>query len=579
MIYIRRLLDMTGDEVWSVWQTLGTWREIIHWTPFDWPPGYYLLLGGWSRLTGLHPITLRYLMLLIFMLGAAGLYRVAVRLFGERAGVPALLLFGAFGWSIFGSMHLRGHSLTLSLSPLVLWLTLRYFDVPQKWWRGVLLGVLLAALIYVHSTTAVYFVLLGVFTLIVYGWRAIWRWVLPGAVLGVLALPEILGKYALIISSRMSGVTYPRPPFVVGMTEFYESYWGRLGEVWLLLVILAVALVIWRGGRDKPRLLVALGLWCIMPLLFYATHEQLALFFPRYVLWYLTGFALLLAWGIAYLPAWGRAAVSVVLIGVLFTPMDIKNYDSFGENIGGAMAWLAGNMQRGDVIVIDPVLQREGHMRQEWDLFAQIFFPDGLPYAETPDGKPRVWYIRSTEADADTLAAVENGRVAQQFYGDITFFARLHEAPPNPDGVRFENGMRFHGAQIIHRGGILQRHLPMFHEDETTRVRLWWSVDAPLDLDYSVGVYVTNAAGAVVASTDSAPQTVNLSPLDDPPPDATSQWQPGELYVEEREITIPIDANALVLSVYQWWDGQRLAAPGADNDGLLLMTPIGVKAW
>jgi hypothetical protein len=120
--------------------------------------------------------------------------------------------------------------------------------------------------------------------------------------------------------------------------------------------------------------------------------------------------------------------------------------------------------------------------------------------------------------------------------------------------------------------------VPVFHEDETVTLRLWWSVDTPLARDYSVGAYVMNGA-TVLHSTDSAPQVVSLSPADTPPPDATSQWQPGTFYIEERELTIPVNAQAIRLSVYQWWDGERVSAPPANDADLLLITPVSVKAW
>ncbi|MDL1885970.1 hypothetical protein FBR01_20330, partial [Anaerolineae bacterium CFX8] len=42
--------QMNQDEIWSVWQTLGSPAQIIRWTPYDWPPLYYLALGTWRGL-------------------------------------------------------------------------------------------------------------------------------------------------------------------------------------------------------------------------------------------------------------------------------------------------------------------------------------------------------------------------------------------------------------------------------------------------------------------------------------------------------------------------------------------------
>ena len=37
-------MEMNIDEVWSIWQTLGTPRQVLAWVPYDWPPP-----TGWRR--------------------------------------------------------------------------------------------------------------------------------------------------------------------------------------------------------------------------------------------------------------------------------------------------------------------------------------------------------------------------------------------------------------------------------------------------------------------------------------------------------------------------------------------------
>jgi hypothetical protein len=278
------------------------------------------------------------------------------------------------------------------------------------------------------------------------------------------------------------------------------------------------------------------------------------------------------------LPLWARGVAAVALVGILFTPMDIKNYDAFGENVGGSLSWLSKNMQAGDVLLIDPEVIANTNMHEEWDLFAQMFFPLGLPLVDDPTGHQRVWYTRTSEIDTQTELAILENRQKRQFFGEITLLTQLYEAPPDVAGVPFENGMRYHGAQLLHRGQNLNRYVPTFHEDEALTVRLWWSVDAPLELDYSVGVFVLDD-GTTAFSSDSAPQVVNLEPGGNELPEATSQWETGRYYVEEREIVIPDGANSLVLTVYQWWDGVRVPAPETDANDLLEITPLYVKAW
>jgi len=49
-------LELDHDEVWTIWQTFGSPRQILAWTPYDWPPLHFLALGAWQELAGIHPI-------------------------------------------------------------------------------------------------------------------------------------------------------------------------------------------------------------------------------------------------------------------------------------------------------------------------------------------------------------------------------------------------------------------------------------------------------------------------------------------------------------------------------------------
>src|SRR5258706_6505072 len=71
-----RTFEMDTDEVWSVFQSVGTPKQIVAWTPFNWPPAYYLAVGGWRSFVGIHPKIIRLLSVFVFLIGAALVYRV-----------------------------------------------------------------------------------------------------------------------------------------------------------------------------------------------------------------------------------------------------------------------------------------------------------------------------------------------------------------------------------------------------------------------------------------------------------------------------------------------------------------------
>jgi len=113
-------------------------------------------------------------------------------------------------------------------------------------------------------------------------------------------------------------------------------------------------------------------------------------------------------------------------------------------------------------------------------------------------------------------------------------------------------------------------------------VRLWWSVDHPLDKDYSYNTLLLNDEGIVVSEVNGPPQPVQLDPNGPREiPAETSRWEPGQLYVEERLLTVPEQSGALLLGLvmYQWWDGTLISAPGVGKNGVLPLKTIFVMAW
>ncbi|MFN8451694.1 MAG: hypothetical protein U0521_24660 [Anaerolineae bacterium] len=68
-----------------------------------------------------------------------------------------------------------------------------------------------------------------------------------------------------------------------------------------------------------------------------------------------------------------------------------------------------------------------------------------------------------------------------------------------------------------------------------------------------------------------------------PTPNATSQWQPGQLYVGAQSLQLPYPLQTghyrLMMAVYWYGDQKRLDAPGVDDQGLLPLLDFDVVAW
>jgi hypothetical protein len=93
------------------------------------------------------------------------------------------------------------------------------------------------------------------------------------------------------------------------------------------------------------------------------------------------------------------------------------------------------------------------------------------------------------------------------------------------------------------------------HAGERLLVDLWWSVAKQPTLDYSVGVFILDGAGAVRADH-------NGPPSDKP----TTQWKAGDVYFDRHTLTLPADLPAgrysLVVKVYWYGDNQALPVDG-----------------
>ncbi len=564
--------ELHVDEVWSIWQLLGTQTDYAR--DATWPPLYYMVLDGWRHLVGIHPLALRYLSVLAFLVGAAGTYRLMRRLSNESAAQLGMVAYSALALGIFLTTQVRGYALVFALVPVAFWLTARYFARPSLK-RAIVLALVMAAMFYSAYGSVGAFLMLGIYTLLVYR-RAVWRWWLPGVIAGALAAPEILNVWALSVGRLRPLSTVQMPQFLPGLATFYLRSTGYSTLIWILLAILAT-LVIFARQRPLRMKAIALLVWGLGAVLLYVTQRFLGLFDSVYG-WFITlGATLWIAWGLSYLPRLAKVGAVVVLIGVMLTPVPYENFEAEPPPLGRSFEVLAQNVHWGDVLVIDP-LWKDRYCQcidaEVFDYLIKLYFPQGLQIVTDPRGYRRVWYLKwDSLEDKDFQKIVQQGRMAGKFVGPPEALFRLYEAPPDPVGTAFDNGLRFHGMEPVDQipAPLARRVL------DTVRIRLWWSVDKPLPFDYSIGVQVFYQ-GQLAIQSDSGPQLADPSL-----PKATSQWQPGQFYIEERELHIPrqftTGAYSIYLTVYQWWDQTRIGAPGGNQDKLLPIGTLYVKAW
>jgi hypothetical protein len=464
---------------------------------------------------------------------------------------------------------------------------MRYFEQGRLRQHGFYLGLTIALCFYSTYAAIALFGLLGVYTLAKYRWQT-WRWWLPVSLSFLLVLPDLLYKSRFVAQEAavisMQSLRF-MPAWNQILLQKYQHFVGPLWIIWFLLVALALSLIFRNEQPLKLHNIWLIGSLISAPFLLYVAHLFfLARFYDvRYIYWGVFLIALLIGSGLTYLPRtlWYGVLALMLLLAPAAQMMRAhlrninleKDFDRFQHD------YLPG-----DVVVLDPAVicpQVDCDPLYKWNYYADLYLGQRLRVVDEPGANRRVWYVRVVGSEDLTLqAAVHYGRVEAQSFGTPNMMMTLFEGAPDPVGILYENGLRFHGFDIINRDGFAHQDRPELIEQDTIPVRLWWSVDHALDQEYSISLQLLATHGALLAQVDQAPTLMHLNPNNQRPhPIQMSAWQPGYLYyIEERLLELPnlndpIEAQ-LALVVYQWQDGQRLTAAGLNENMQLPLTEV-----
>ena len=548
------------DELWAVMHSMGSWRQIVTDPDLLWPPGYYFVLHTWIALVSFHDFAVRALNVYLGLVSVALMIRAGRELHSERAGWLAGLLYATNVFAAYFRLEARGYSLMLLGFPLVWWAHARWSKEPT-WRRAVPYSLAQALLFYAQSTNALITPLfLGVHVLLSAP-RRLWRWILVmlGAI--VLAAPIVPQYYHIYTILFRFYKNVDNAMIVHSAQDFYQAYSSHKNIAWAIVLGLA-AWGLFRAGRHNRRFAISalvLVVWGAgVPFYAYCDCHKSGICNLRYLLFTVPPLLLVLGLGLAQLPSrvmW----VGVVLIAyIALSPWHIFDYRAhymYGDYpVRDLLRYFATHFKPGDTLVVDPAV--ESPFGLDWWYYEKIYYPLGIPRAKDGyEAGPRVWHlVRQGAEDPELLRSVQEGRLRTgEFWGPWYYIATLYEGPPLSSGFRFGDSIHFRGADIP--SGVLYR------PGETLVVRTWWSVDAPPEADYAIGVYVISPQGELVAQNDNGP-TGRFSG------GRTSAWQPGEVYLDERTITIPkgwdIDKYDVIVAVYQWWDNRRLPVSEGD---------------
>jgi hypothetical protein len=182
------------------------------------------------------------------------------------------------------------------------------------------------------------------------------------------------------------------------------------------------------------------------------------------------------------------------------------------------------------------------------------------------------------------LTAIKQGRIEEDNVGPTNLNLTLYEAPPDPVGILFENGLRFHGADVVNDNG-LQVGPTVRRLGEKVSLRLWWSIDygVTASQDYNIALYLTPQKGEAQLVELSTPQLKVI-------PSLTSTKESDNFYLDARDFTMPDAAPVgtdrglltgdytIELSVLDS-QGTTIAAPQLNQNKRLPIGDVFLKTW
>jgi mannosyltransferase len=339
------------------------------------------------------------------------------RLFDERTGVVAALLFAVNGGALSYAQEARGYMLATMLATYAGALLAQYVLAPRRWSRAgwIVVSVLT---IYAHG-----FAVLAIAAQILALWflpatrRRELHWIRDGALVAVLAAPALLAPIYQINSGEISFITKP------GVHAVGVFGWFIAGRTWTAVppyvigVVLAglAAIAAWRKdlhSNDAFRYALVF-LWLVVPAVVLMGVSYIRpIWLDRYALWSVGALAVACAYGLTRL-ARGRVLVAVALVVALLGARGVIDWyhEPPYEDYAAATAALIPQLQQGDAVVFTPDEVRipaEFYLRRVTTRLGLVPLFPPEPWGAFKTGQQHV-----TDFGADTVARADASRYSR----------------------------------------------------------------------------------------------------------------------------------------------------------------------
>jgi len=357
---------------------------------------------------------------LAFAATVAAVWLVGRRLFDERAGLLAALLFTLNGFALEYAQEARGYMLATALCAWSGAFLAAHVLAPRRWSRigWIACGVLA---IYAHG-----FAVLGVGAQVLSMWflpaekRRALHWIRDGLLIALLAAPAIVAPVAQINSGEIGFISKP------GLNEIRGLAWSMSGRtvtavpaigLGIVVAFVVAAPLVRRNLHSDDAFRFALPtLWmAVPPFVLMAISYAHPIWLERYALWSVVGVIVLAAFGLTRVGG-GRSLLTAVVVAaaIALSARGVTKWYSTPPNqdYHSAMSQLAPRLRPGDAIVFSPDearLPSEFYLRKSFPLRELTPVFPSPPWGEFKTGDEKI--VSISQSTVDRLLAHPTRRV------------------------------------------------------------------------------------------------------------------------------------------------------------------------
>ncbi len=536
------------------------------------PPLYYYALGAWMAVTGDSLLAMRYFSALCSVLTVPLVYLLARRMAPTGAVLPrrqiallAALFFALSDPDIAMAQEARNyafHKLILVISVLAY---TRWVARPTRGRRLAWIAASIANL-YTFYLGGLLLAAEGLHALLYLRGRERWQALISLAAAGVAFLPWFLtGFLDQVLTPNL--LFLPEPLSATAWTEMAHLYFTRQWPLIIGLMLLGLAAVTY-GADSAPRLRwrpdgdgFLLLAWAALPFAVIGLIGLFRPFFsPRWAILVTPAIALLTARGLGNLRQPARGLLLAVLLVYSVTTVDFywpkPPWDRVAANVlayarpGEPVLLEVHNDDYSVGYYLERALppQSVRSLRMWRAATDPTTYHNELTAFLTDPTRQTIWVVAWGE-DHDIFNQLEQHGFQRSFTlttDHVGNALNVHRYDRSPEGEPL----------AVYESGLILRRAEVY--PEVGRVDLWWSVDAPVDRDYTTSAFALDVSGRLVAQDDTFPARGTRP---------TTRWLPGDLIYDPHPLQpadLPPGVYSIGVQTYYWADGAKIPTTQGD---------------